>query len=422
MASIVLKNVSKSFRDSHIIKNVSLDIEDGECTVLVGPSGCGKSTILRLICGLEEADSGEIFIGDRYVNDVPPASRGIAMVFQTYALYPHMTVFENMAFALRVRRLKKEVIEERVLNAAKILKIDHLLQRTPKELSGGQRQRAAIGRAIVRNPYAFLFDEPLSNLDSALRCQMRYELARLKAQLKTTMVYVTHDQAEAMTLADKIVVMRDGAVEQVGTPMELYNCPANIFVAKFIGSSEMNIFDVSFLKHAGNYSIFQLPTGETVSFFRQNGVKFEVGSRYNLGVRPENIEILAPDAAFDGNRLLGKFSLLEDLGGEGIVHLSLQDGSQITVKTKKSFATSSESNHRDVFFEKVVGGAPSSSGEILNRRESPQKPSDNALFGKESLSFGDGVTLGFALGHGYLFDENGNTILCSGINSYILSQ
>ena len=206
MASIVLKNICKSYRDSSIIKNVDLAIEDGECTVLVGPSGCGKSTVLRLICGLETPDSGEIYIGDNYVNDIPPAGRGLAMVFQSYALYPHMTVFENMAFALKVRKLKSAEIEGRVLIAAQILKIDHLLQRKPKELSGGQRQRVAIGRAIVRNPYAFLFDEPLSNLDSALRCQMRYELARLKAQLKTTMIYVTHDQSEAMTLADKIVL------------------------------------------------------------------------------------------------------------------------------------------------------------------------------------------------------------------------
>ncbi|MDR1333767.1 MAG: ATP-binding cassette domain-containing protein, partial [Holosporaceae bacterium] len=190
MASIILKNVSKSFKESSVIKEVDLVMEDGECTVLVGPSGCGKSTILRLICGLEEADSGEIYIGSQLVNDISPAGRGIAMVFQSYALYPHMTVFENMAFALQVRKFTKNEIEKRVTNTAKTLKIDHLLHRKPKELSGGQRQRVAIGRAIVRNPYAFLFDEPLSNLDSALRCQMRYELAKLKAQLKTTMIYV----------------------------------------------------------------------------------------------------------------------------------------------------------------------------------------------------------------------------------------
>jgi multiple sugar transport system ATP-binding protein len=410
MASIVLKNVSKSFRDSQIIKNVDLTIEDGECTVLVGPSGCGKSTILRLICGLEEVDSGEIFIGDRYVNDVPPASRGIAMVFQTYALYPHMTVFENMAFALRVRKLKKEAIEERVLNAAKILKIDHLLQRTPKELSGGQRQRAAIGRAIVRNPYAFLFDEPLSNLDSALRCQMRYELARLKAQLKTTMVYVTHDQAEAMTLADKIVVMRDGAVEQVGSPMELYNSPANIFVAKFIGSSEMNILDVSFVKYSGCHSIFQLQTGETVSMPRPEGVKFDTKSRYRLGIRPENIEILSPNAEFKRNQLMGRFSLLEDLGGEGIVHLSLKDGAQITVKTKKCFFGSSTSNCLDVSFEKVVGA----SKDVVDLRSDFSESPADVCFRKESLLCGDEVGLGFDTNHGYLFDKDGNTILSSG--------
>jgi ABC-type sugar transport system ATPase subunit len=345
MASIILKNVSKSFQDVGIIKNVSLVMEDGECTVLVGPSGCGKSTILRLICGLEDADAGEIFIGDRYVNDIPPASRGIAMVFQSYALYPHMTVFENMAFALQVRKLRKEEIEERVLNIANILRIAHLLRRKPKELSGGQRQRVAIGRAIVRNPYAFLFDEPLSNLDTALRSQMRYELAKLKVQLKTTMVYVTHDQAEAMTLADKIIVMRDGAVEQVGSPIDLYNSPVNMFVAKFIGSSEMNIFEVSFLEKSGKLSVFQLSTGEKVSILHRGYSDFAKGAKYCLGIRPEDIEILSKEALFFGNKLEGSIFLSENLGGEGMIHLSLKDGNQITVKSKKPVV---EFGHRDV--------------------------------------------------------------------------
>lgn len=346
MASIVLKNISKSFRNSDIIKNVDLTINDGECTVLVGPSGCGKSTILRLICGLEEPDSGEVYIGDNYVNDVPPAGRGIAMVFQSYALYPHMTVFDNMAFALKVRHLRKIEIEQRVVKAAKILKIDHLLERKPKELSGGQRQRVAIGRAIVRNPFAFLFDEPLSNLDSALRCKMRYELAKLKAQLKTTMVYVTHDQAEAMTLADKIVVMRDGIVEQIGTPLELYDFPVNIFVAKFIGASEMNIIPVTFARNEEKLSIFKLSSGEEISIRYRKSANYEADKEYFLGVRPEDIEVIKKDATFYGNLLDGTIALFENLGGEGVVHVSLNNGKQINIKTKRSISEKIDENVR----------------------------------------------------------------------------
>ncbi|GHU11693.1 sugar ABC transporter ATP-binding protein [Alphaproteobacteria bacterium] len=364
MASIVLKNVSKSFRDSKIIKDVNLSIEDGKCTVLVGPSGCGKSTILRLICGLEEAGDGEIFIGNQCVNDVPPAGRGLAMVFQSYALYPHMTVFENMAFALKVRKLKKDIIEERVHEAAKILKIDHLVDRKPKELSGGQRQRVAIGRAIVRNPYAFLFDEPLSNLDSGLRCQMRYELAKLKEQLRTTMVYVTHDQAEAMTLADKIVVMRDGVVEQEGSPLELYNTPVNTFVAKFIGSSEMNIIAIKFVKNNVEASVFELLSGEKISFRQMVGIKFSKSEKYQLGIRPEDIEIQPDNVVFMENKLSGTVSLSENLGGEGYIHVTLKDGSPISIKAKK------------------------------NITEQP----------------GDRVCLGIKINRCYLFDEQGNSI------------
>jgi ABC-type sugar transport system ATPase subunit len=339
-------------------------MEDGKCTVLVGPSGCGKSTILRLICGLEEVTSGDVFIGDNLVNDVPPAGRGLAMVFQSYALYPHMTVFENMAFALKVRKLKKDEIENHVVATAKILKIDHLLRRTPKELSGGQRQRVAIGRAIVRNPFAFLFDEPLSNLDTSLRCQMRYELAKLKVQLNTTMVYVTHDQAEAMTLADKIVVMRDGVIEQEGTPLELYNSPVNTFVAKFIGSSEMNILEVEFVRHTGKLSTFRLQTtGEEVSFLHKN-LEHTDGAKYFLGIRPEDIEIIPKDALIFANRLDGTISLYENFGGEGYVHVTLGDGKGISVKTKKNIA------------------------------EQPGNP----------------VRLGYAMEKCYLFDEKGNTI------------
>lgn len=334
MASIILENVSKSFRDSEIIKNINLTIEDGKCTVLVGPSGCGKSTLLRLICGLEERTSGDIFIGDRLVNDIPPASRGLAMVFQTYALYPHMTVFENMAFALKVRKYKKSDIENLVVKAARTLKIDHLLERKPKELSGGQRQRVAIGRAIVRNPFAFLFDEPLSNLDAALRSQMRYELAKLKEQLKTTMVYVTHDQAEAMTLADKIVVMRDGIIEQEGSPLELYMSPVNTFVAKFIGSSEMNILNLRFSEQSGKITVFKLETDEEVTFNRKADFTFDPSSRYCLGIRPEDLEIIPADSVFFGNKLNATVLLAENLGGEGFIHVTLPDGTSVAIKSK----------------------------------------------------------------------------------------
>ncbi|MDR1362034.1 MAG: ABC transporter ATP-binding protein [Holosporaceae bacterium] len=335
MASIVLEGVNKFFGDSRIIKDVSLTVEDGKCTVLVGPSGCGKSTLLRLICGLEEASNGKIFIGNDCVNDIPPAGRGLAMVFQSYALYPHMTVFENMAFALKVRKLKKDVIEERVLETAKILKIDHLMHRKPKELSGGQKQRVAIGRAIVRNPYAFLFDEPLSNLDSGLRCQMRYELAKLKKQLQTTMVYVTHDQAEAMTLADKIVVMRDGAVEQEGAPLELYDFPVNTFVAKFMGSSEMNILDARFLKKKGKFSLFELASGDKISLRLADDTQLGSAATYQLGIRPEDVEIQSEATSFLGNRLDGVVSLAENLGGDGYIHALLSNGEAMSVKTKR---------------------------------------------------------------------------------------
>ncbi|MDR2268065.1 MAG: ABC transporter ATP-binding protein [Holosporaceae bacterium] len=338
MASIILEGINKFFQDSRVIKDVNLTIEDGKCTVLVGPSGCGKSTILRLICGLEEATTGRIFIGSDCVNDVPPAGRGLAMVFQSYALYPHMTVFENMAFSLKVRKLKKNLIEERVLETAKILKIDHLMNRKPKELSGGQRQRVAIGRAIVRNPYAFLFDEPLSNLDSGLRCQMRYELAKLKKQLQTTMVYVTHDQAEAMTLADKIVVMRDGVVEQEGSPLDIYSSPVNTFVAKFIGSSEMNMLDVKFVKNKEKLSVFELMSGEKVSLRFSDGAQFSNSCNYWLGIRPEDLEIQSEDTLFFGNRFEGIVSLAENLGGEGYIHATLSNGAAISVKAKRSIA------------------------------------------------------------------------------------
>src|SRR6056300_1930913 len=243
MAQVELNNVNKSFAQVDVIRNVNLEINKGEFVVFVGPSGCGKSTLLRLIAGLEKLTTGEIIIADRPVMDLPPSERGIAMVFQSYALYPHMSVFHNMAFSLSLQGVARAEIQERVEAAAKILQMEHLLDRRPAALSGGQRQRVAIGRAIVRNPEVFLFDEPLSNLDAALRHDTRVEIAKLHKQLGATTIYVTHDQIEAMTLADKIVVLKDGEVMQVGAPMDLFNHPANEFVAGFLGSPKMNFFD-----------------------------------------------------------------------------------------------------------------------------------------------------------------------------------
>ena len=254
MSNISINKINKFFGNVHVIKDVSLDIKSESFTVLVGPSGCGKSTMLRMIAGLEEINSGSISIDDQIVNNLPPKERDIAMVFQSYALYPHMTVFDNMAFGLKLEKRSKEEINERVYEAAKILQIENFLQRKPKQLSGGQRQRVAIGRAITRKPKVFLFDEPLSNLDAALRVQMRVELAKLHDQLNATMIYVTHDQTEAMTLADDIVVLDQGIVSQKGSPMDLYNFPNNIFVGGFIGSPKMNFIDSKILSNNKNNS------------------------------------------------------------------------------------------------------------------------------------------------------------------------
>src|SRR5438046_7286154 len=280
MAEVALRNVSKKYDEVEAVRNVNLEIPDKEFLVLVGPSGCGKSTTLRMIAGLEEVSGGDIFIGTEKVNDVPPKDRDIAMVFQNYALYPHMTVFENMSFGLRLRRVPKPEIRERVEHAAKILDITDLLQRRPKQLSGGQRQRVAMGRAIVRNPKVFLFDEPLSNLDAKLRVQMRTEIKRVHQQVKTTTVYVTHDQVDAMTLADRVVVMNGGNIEQVGTPHQLYHNPRTRFVAGFIGSPAMNFIPCRMEEANGGLSIrltnelaFPVPPARAAQYqgSKQNG-------------------------------------------------------------------------------------------------------------------------------------------------------
>jgi multiple sugar transport system ATP-binding protein len=287
MADVQLVNAQKAFGGVHVLRDINLEIRDGEFMVFVGPSGCGKSTLLRVIAGLEDLTGGTLSIGGRPVNDVPPSERGIAMVFQSYALYPHMNLFDNMAFGLKLAKMPKEEIERAVNNAAKILHIDHLLDRKPKDLSGGQRQRVAIGRAIVRKPEVFLFDEPLSNLDAALRVRMRYEFAKLHEDLKTTMIYVTHDQVEAMTLADRIVVLSVGKIEQVGSPLELYEHPENLFVAGFIGSPRMNFIEAEIVDSSASHALVRVRNGALVRC-EVDGSSIGAGAKVTLGVRPEH--------------------------------------------------------------------------------------------------------------------------------------
>ena len=294
MSSVTLKNICKSYSNGfNAVKNVNIDIEDKEFVVLVGPSGCGKSTTLRMIAGLEEISSGELHIGDRLVNDVDPKDRDIAMVFQNYALYPHLSVYDNMAFALKLRKLPKDEIDKKVKEAAKILDLEKVLDRKPKALSGGQRQRVALGRAIVRNPQVFLMDEPLSNLDAKLRTSMRTEISKLHKSLGTTFIYVTHDQVEAMTMADRIVVMKDGVVQQIATPQEIYDNPVNMFVAGFIGAPQMNFINVKLEERNGDvYAVndnldIHLSKGKSQILIDNN----YIGKEVVLGIRPEDIHI-----------------------------------------------------------------------------------------------------------------------------------
>jgi len=290
VADVRLVNVQKAFAEVQVLRDINLEVRDGEFMVFVGPSGCGKSTLLRTIAGLEDITGGTLTIGGRVVNEVPPAERGIAMVFQSYALYPHMDLFDNMAFGLKLAKMPKDEIERSVQQAAKILHIEHLLHRKPKDLSGGQRQRVAIGRAIVRKPEVFLFDEPLSNLDAALRVRMRYEFAKLHEDLKSTMIYVTHDQVEAMTLADRIVVLSAGRIEQVGSPLELYEHPDNLFVAGFIGSPRMNFIEAEVVEGRSDGAIVKLASGRTLRC-AVNAVAAEPGDKVTLGVRPEHFHV-----------------------------------------------------------------------------------------------------------------------------------
>jgi multiple sugar transport system ATP-binding protein len=308
MASVVLKNVSKRYDDNDVLHEVNLNIADGEFVVFVGPSGCGKSTLMRMIAGLEPITDGDLLIDNARVNDTPPAKRGIAMVFQSYALYPHMTLYDNMAFGLKLAGAGKAEIDTAVRQAAKILHIEHLLERKPRQLSGGQRQRVAIGRAITRKPKVFLFDEPLSNLDAALRVKMRLEFARLHDELKTTMIYVTHDQVEAMTLADKIVVLSGGKVQQVGAPNTLYHAPANRFVAGFIGSPKMNFLEGTVAAVRGDGVSVRFADGDTQEVGVEAG-SAKVGDTVTVGIRPEHLSISASGEQGFGARVTAVESL-----------------------------------------------------------------------------------------------------------------
>jgi ABC-type sugar transport system ATPase subunit len=357
MSEVRIDHLNKSFGSVDVLKDINLTIEDGSFVVLVGPSGCGKSTLLRTIAGLETVSGGEIKIGDKLVNELAPAAREIAMVFQSYALYPHMDVYGNMAFGLKFAGTPKAEIDRRVNEAARILKLDALMKRRPRELSGGQRQRVAIGRAIVREPKVFLFDEPLSNLDAALRVNTRIEIAKLHKMLKATIVYVTHDQVEAMTLADKIVVMSKGKIEQAGKPLDLYYKPANMFVAGFIGSPAMNFLEGEVAQVTDKGYAVRLSDNSTVNY-TGNGVK--KGNKVTLGVRPEHL-----DLGDKGDlKLEGRIDIVERLGETGYAHVSTGSGKPIIAE--------------------VRGGAAGEPGQT--------------------------VTLSATLGHTHLFDEAGQRI------------
>ena len=344
MAFIELKNIEKSFGSNKVINKFDIKINDGEFVVLVGPSGCGKSTLLRMISGLESVDIGEIYLNNKLINNLIPSKREIAMVFQSYALYPHMNVFENMAFGLKMEKIPKSEINQKVINAAATLQIEDLLERKPKQLSGGQRQRVAIGRAITRNPKVFLFDEPLSNLDAALRSEMRVEISKLHKKLKSNIIYVTHDQVEAMTLADRIVVLNKGNIEQFGSPNEIYNDPNNIFVAEFIGSPKMNIIKIN---------KDQIINSNTIKLFT-NKITFEnlnFKDEVYIGIRPEDISIQSDrDIQLDV-----KVDLIENLGSEKIVYARLFE-KQIIIKSSEDISNQqlriSFSKDKVLFFDK----------------------------------------------------------------------
>ncbi len=333
MANLSLRNIKKVYgRDTVAVQEFSLEIADKEFVVLVGPSGCGKSTLLRMIAGLEEISSGELYIGDNFVNDVYSKDRDIAMVFQNYALYPHMTVFDNIAFALKMRKESKNDIGRKVREAAGLLDITQYLERKPKELSGGQRQRVAIGRAIVRNPAVFLMDEPLSNLDAKLRNQMRAELIKLRKRIDTTFIYVTHDQTEAMTLGDRIVIMKDGFIQQIGTPQEVFNHPANVFVAGFIGTPQMNFFDARLIRDGETYRV---EYGDAVIDLPENKCKIlsaqqRASAKITLGIRPEHVKIVPRGTE---NSVPARIEVAEMMGSEVYLHVDV-DGHGAVIRVQ----------------------------------------------------------------------------------------
>ena len=355
MDAVVLEGVNKVYDGGvRAVSDFNLDIAHGEFLVLVGPSGCGKSTTLRMIAGLEDITSGTIKIGDRVVNDVPPKDRDIAMVFQTYALYPHMSVYDNMSFGLKLRRFKKAEIDRRVRDAAGVLGISDLLERRPKQLSGGQRQRVAVGRAIVRKPKVFLFDEPLSNLDAKMRVQMRVEIGRLHNHLKTTMIYVTHDQSEAMTMGDRIVVMKDGLTQQVSTPVALYDHPVNKFVAGFIGTPPMNFFDGRIVKNGDLLSFesggFNMPLPDAVAV----KVCGYVEKSITLGLRPEDIGSRLAEEDNSAPRIEAVVDVIEPMGSDTFVYLNM---------TGKTFVARVDSHHLLKVGEQVNLGQPAIAAE-----------------------------------------------------------
>jgi len=334
MTYLAIKELEKHYDSYHALRGINLNIDEGEFVVFVGPSGCGKSTLLRTIAGLEISSGGSINLDNRDITEVASSKRDLAMVFQSYALYPHMTVADNLSFALRLAKVPNDIIKEKVEAASSALQLDALLERKPKELSGGQRQRVAIGRAIVRQPKVFLFDEPLSNLDAALRVQMRLELARLHKKLGTTMIYVTHDQVEAMTLADRVVILNAGQIEQVGTPLELYRQPRNRFVAEFIGTPKMNILPIDEMTRTGD--VVQLKVHGSQIDFPFERINGSLPSSAQLGIRPAHMKLVETGGDFNG-----RIELLEHLGSEAYAHIELSNG-QTVITTVSARSTVKE--------------------------------------------------------------------------------
>lgn len=349
MSKVLLKKVEKQYPNGFkAVHGIDLEIKDGEFMVFVGPSGCAKSTTLRMIAGLEEITGGEIYIGDRLVNDIPPKDRGIAMVFQNYALYPHMTVYENMAFGLKLKKTPKDEIDRRVREAAEKLEITDLLDRKPKEMSGGQRQRVALGRAIVRKPDVFLFDEPLSNLDAKLRVSMRVKITQLHQELKTTMIYVTHDQVEAMTMGDRITVMKSGLIMQVDTPLNLYHFPANKFVAGFIGSPTMNLIDGELIEK--NDKIYVNLNGSNIELSSEKAEKVRskgyIGKKITFGIRPENISVVDVEDSFSNT---ADVSVVEQMGNEEYIYFSLNGNQMVCRRNVEGLKDVISNNSKQIF-------------------------------------------------------------------------